>query len=63
LTGLIVLQTKRSSSGCVTDEHRRCLGFVSTDQLRDVLLTQERRREAKIESLPHADRGHHKLIL
>ena len=38
LTGLILLQTMRSSFGCVVDEYRRCLGFVSTDQLRDVLL-------------------------
>jgi len=38
LTGLILLQTMRSSYGCVVDEHRRCLGFVSADQLRDVLL-------------------------
>ena len=38
LTGLILLQTMRSSFGCVVDEHRRCLGFVSADQLRDVLL-------------------------
>jgi CBS domain containing-hemolysin-like protein len=38
LTGLILLQTMQSSFGCVLDEHHRCLGFVSTDQLRDVLL-------------------------
>ena len=38
LTGLILLQTMRSSFGCVVDEHNRCLGFVSADQLRDVLL-------------------------
>ena len=38
LTGLILLQTKRSSFGCVLDKHRRCLGFVSADQLRDMLL-------------------------
>ena len=41
LTGLILLQTMRSFFGCVVDEHRRCLGFVSTDQLRDVLLGKE----------------------
>ena len=38
LTGLILLQTMRSSFGCVVDEHRRCLGFISADQLCDVLL-------------------------
>jgi CBS domain containing-hemolysin-like protein len=38
LTGLILLQTMQSSFGCVVDEHRRCLGFISADQLRDVLL-------------------------
>ena len=38
LTGLILLQTMRSTFGCVVDEHRRCLGFISADQLRDVLL-------------------------
>jgi CBS domain containing-hemolysin-like protein len=38
LTGLILLQTMQDSFGCVVDEHRRCLGFVSADQLRDVLL-------------------------
>ena len=38
LTGLILLQTMRSSFACVVDKHRRCLGFVSADQLRDVLL-------------------------
>jgi len=41
LTGLILLQTMRSSFGCVVDKHRRCLGFVSADQLRDVLLSRE----------------------
>ena len=38
LTGLILLQTMQSSFGCVVDEHRHCLGFISADQLRDVLL-------------------------
>ena len=38
LTGLILLQTMRSAFGCVVDERRRCLGFVSTDRLRDELL-------------------------
>ena len=39
LTGLILLQTMQNSFGCVVDEHRRCLGFVSDDHLRDILLT------------------------
>ena len=38
LTGLIILQTKQNSFGYVVDQHRRCLGFISADQLRDVLL-------------------------
>jgi CBS domain containing-hemolysin-like protein len=38
LTGLILLQTMQNSFGCVVDEHHRCLGFISADQLRDVLL-------------------------
>jgi CBS domain containing-hemolysin-like protein len=38
LTGLILLQTMQGSFGCVVDEHRRCLGYISADQLRDVLL-------------------------
>ena len=38
LTGLILLQTMQASFGCVVDSQRRCLGFVSADQLRDVLL-------------------------
>jgi len=41
LTGLILLQTMRSSFACVVDEQRRCLGFISADQLRDVLLGKE----------------------
>jgi CBS domain containing-hemolysin-like protein len=45
LTGLILLQTMRSSFGCVINTDRRCLGFVSGDQLRDVLLeSRERNR-------------------
>ena len=43
LTGLIILQTMRSSFGCVIDGNRRCLGFVSDDRLRDMILGQERR--------------------
>lgn len=38
LTGLIILQTMQSSFGYVVGEDRRCLGFISADQLRDVLL-------------------------
>jgi CBS domain containing-hemolysin-like protein len=41
LTGLILLQTMRDSFGCVVDEHRRYLGFISADQLRDVLLGKQ----------------------
>ena len=41
LTGLILLQTMQSAFGCVVDEHRRCLGFIGADQLRDVLLGKE----------------------
>ena len=39
LTGLILLQTMQDSFACVVDKRRRCLGFVSADRLRDVLLT------------------------
>ena len=38
LTGLVLLQTMQDVFGCVVDEHRRCIGFISADQLRDVLL-------------------------
>jgi len=38
LTGLIILQTMQNPFGCVVDQHRRCLGLISADQLRDVLL-------------------------
>ena len=41
LTGLILLQTMQSAYGCVVDDRRRCLGFVSADQLRDALLASE----------------------
>jgi CBS domain containing-hemolysin-like protein len=37
LTGMILMQTLQGSFGCVVDEHRRCIGFVRSDQLRDVL--------------------------
>jgi len=38
LTGLILLQTMQNPFGCVVDEHRRHIGFICADQLRDVLL-------------------------
>lgn len=41
LTGLILLQTQRSAYGCVVNKHRRCLGFVSADQLRNILLNRQ----------------------
>lgn len=37
LTAMILLQTLHSSFGCVIDEHRRCIGYVCSDQLRDIL--------------------------
>jgi CBS domain containing-hemolysin-like protein len=45
LTGLILLQTTRSAFGCVVNGHSRCLGFVSADQLRDVLIDGARAAE------------------
>jgi CBS domain containing-hemolysin-like protein len=47
LTGLILLQTMQSAFGCVVDEHRRCLGFISADQLREVLLHSEQSPECQ----------------
>ncbi|MDR2439544.1 MAG: CNNM domain-containing protein [Planctomycetaceae bacterium] len=38
LTGMILMQTLHGSFGCVVNEHRQCIGFVRSDQLRDVLL-------------------------
>ena len=38
LTAMILLQTLRGSFGCVIGENRCCVGFVSTDQLREVIL-------------------------
>lgn len=38
LTAMILLQTLHGSFGCVLDEHRRCVGFVRSDRLRDILL-------------------------
>ena len=38
LTAMIMLQTLHGSFGCVIGENRRCIGFVSTDQLREVML-------------------------
>jgi CBS domain containing-hemolysin-like protein len=42
LTGMILMQTLQGSFGCVIDEHRRCIGFVQSDQLRNVLLGKNR---------------------
>ena len=51
LTGLILLQTMQDTFSCVVDEHRRCLGFISADQLRDVLLrSQTQSRNSASES-------------
>jgi CBS domain containing-hemolysin-like protein len=53
LTGLIILQTLRSSFGCVMSEDRRCLGFVNADKLRDELLglkTADGRRQTAAEN-------------
>lgn len=38
LTAMILLQTLHGSFGCVLDEHRQCIGFVRSDQLRDIIL-------------------------
>ncbi|MDR3198814.1 MAG: CNNM domain-containing protein [Planctomycetaceae bacterium] len=38
LTGMILIQTLHGSFGCIVNEHRQCIGFVRSDQLRDVLL-------------------------
>jgi hypothetical protein len=40
LTGMILLQTLQCSFGCVVDEHRRCLGFINADQLRNELFRE-----------------------
>jgi CBS domain containing-hemolysin-like protein len=41
LTAMILLQTLHGSFGCVIGDNRRCVGFVSTDQLREVILNSE----------------------
>lgn len=41
LTAMILLQTLHSSFGCVIDECRQCIGFVRSDQLRDVLFASK----------------------
>ena len=46
LTGLVLLQTMQDSFGCVVDKRRRCLGFISADQLRDVLLASNQNRSS-----------------
>jgi CBS domain containing-hemolysin-like protein len=38
LTGMILMQTLQGSFGCVVNAQRQCIGFVRSDQLRDVLL-------------------------
>jgi CBS domain containing-hemolysin-like protein len=38
LTGMILIQTLQGSLGCVVNEHRQCIGFIRSNQLRDVLL-------------------------
>jgi CBS domain containing-hemolysin-like protein len=38
LTGMILMQTLQGSFGCVVNEHRQCVGFVRSNQLRHVLL-------------------------
>lgn len=37
LTAMILLQTLHGSFGCVIDEHRLCIGFVSATQLQTIL--------------------------
>ncbi len=39
LTAMILLQTLHGTIGCVIDESRRCVGFVRSDQLRDVMFS------------------------
>ena len=51
LTGLILLQTMQSTFGCVVDEHRRCLGFISADQLREVLLKSEQSLKCSVREM------------
>lgn len=41
LTAMILMQTLHSSFGSVVDEHHHCIGFVRSDQLRDILLDGE----------------------
>lgn len=38
LTGMILLQTMQGSFACIVGEQRQCLGFIRSDQLRDILL-------------------------
>lgn len=46
LTAMILLQTLHGSFGCVLDEHRQCIGFVRSDQLRDIILNSPYRERA-----------------
>ncbi len=42
LTGMILLQTKQGSFGCIVGEQKECLGFVHADMLRDILCDKTR---------------------
>jgi hypothetical protein len=35
---MILMQTLQGSFGCVVNEQRQCIGFVHSNQLRDVLI-------------------------
>ncbi|MGL4594564.1 MAG: CNNM domain-containing protein [Thermoguttaceae bacterium] len=40
LTAMLLLETQNADFGCVVDEHRRPIGIVSSDQLRDVFIKE-----------------------
>jgi CBS domain containing-hemolysin-like protein len=48
LTGMVLLQTMQCSFGCVVNEQRRCLGFFSADQLREILLRRPPSQKTKL---------------
>ncbi|MDR2755431.1 MAG: CNNM domain-containing protein [Planctomycetaceae bacterium] len=50
LTGMILMQTLHGSFGCVVNEHRQCIGFVRSDQLRDVLLGKTSLTDSRVVS-------------
>ncbi|MCL2005293.1 MAG: CNNM domain-containing protein [Planctomycetaceae bacterium] len=50
LTGLVLLQTMQASFGCVVSEQGRCLGFISADILRDVLMMRETHSKTSLAS-------------